>query len=120
MKVINVAGFDVKFEKNGFTYKIPNDNLLHIIPDECFYQDNFTGLLRVIVPPVDAKKVINEMMLSRKHFDINEPKIIEIIIEKLEEKNKEENKPLKKIRIKKEIRDKLIKNNKKEEEIKTE
>ena len=104
MKIINVAGFDVKFDKNGRTYRIPNDGLLHVIPDECFYEDNFQGLLRVIVPPQLVKQVIKT--INTPKIDINEPAIKEIIIEKIEEKN---NKPLKGVRIDKSVRSKLKK-----------
>lgn len=96
MKVINVAGFHVKFEKFGRTYNIPSDGLLHVIPDECFYEDNFQGLLRVIVPPNEVKQVIRKIENPR-FIDFNEPNIKEIIIEKVEE---EKNcKPLKGIRL---------------------
>jgi len=104
MKIINVAGFDVKFDKNGRTYRIPNDGLLHVIPDECFYEDNFQGLLRVIVPPQLVKQVIKT--INTPKIDINETAIKEIIIEKIEEKN---NKPLKGVRIDKSVRSKLKK-----------
>lgn len=99
MKVINVAGFTVKFDKNNKTYTIPNDGLLHVIPDECFFTDNFQGLLRVIVPPQPVKQVLKTIENSR--VDINEPEIKEIIIEKIEEKK---NKPLKGVRIDKKVR----------------
>ena len=99
MKVINVAGFTVRFEKNEKTYNIPNDGLLHVIPDECFYTDNFQGLLRVVVPPEPVKQILKKMDESKQ--DINEPEIKEIIIEKVEEKK---NKPLKGIRLDKNIR----------------
>ena len=99
MKVINVAGFTVSFDKNGKTYRIPNDGLLHIIPDECFYQDNFQGLLRVIVPPQPVKQVLKT--IENPKADINEPSIKEIIIEKIEEKK---NKPLKGVRLNKNVR----------------
>jgi len=102
MKVINVAGFDVKFDKKGKTYRVPNDGLLHVIPDDCFYQDNFQGLLRVIVPPLPVKQIIKT--IDTPKIDINEPKIKEIIIEKIEEKK---NKPLKGIRLDLEVRTKL-------------
>jgi len=99
MKVINVAGFDVKFDKNGRTYSIPNDGLLHVIPDECFYTDNFQGLLRVIVPPQPVKQVLKT--IDTPKFDINEPTIKEIIIEKIEEKK---SKPLKGVKLNKKVR----------------
>ena len=99
MKVINVAGFNVKFDKNGRTYNIPNDGLLHVIPDECFYTDNFQGLLRVIVPPQPVKQVLKTIETPK--YDINEPSIKEIIIEKIEEKK---NKPLKGVRLDKKVR----------------
>lgn len=104
MKVINVAGFDVKFEKNGRTYRVPNDGLLHVIPDECFFEDNFQGLLRVIVPPQQVKQVIKQIETPK--FDVNEPNIKEIIIEKIEEKK---SKPLKGVRIKSNVRSTLKK-----------
>jgi hypothetical protein len=100
MKVINVAGFDVKFNRNGVDYYIPNDSKLHIIPDECYYIDNFQGLLRVIVPPVPVKQIIREFTGNRS-IDINEPTIKEIIIEKIEEKK---NRPLVGKKIKPKIR----------------
>lgn len=104
MKVINVAGFDVKFDKNEKTYRVPNDGLLHVIPDECFFEDNFQGLLRVIVPPIPVKQVIKQMEAPK--LDINEPKTKEIIIEKIEE---QKNKPLKGIRLKSKVRSDLKK-----------
>lgn len=104
MKVLNVCGFDMKFDKDGVTYKVPNDTKLHFIPDKCFYEDNFTGLLRVIVPPQPVKQVIKQMEFPK--FDVNEPNIKEIIIEKIEEKK---NKPLKGVRIKSKIRSTLKK-----------
>ena len=99
MKVINVAGFTVKFDRNGRTYRIPNDGMLHFIPDECFYNDNFQGLLRVIVPPQPVKQILRT--IENTKCDINEPTIKEIIIEKIEEKK---NKPLKGVKINKKIR----------------
>jgi len=99
MKVINVAGFDVKFDKNGRTYRVPNDGLLHVIPDECFFEDNFQGLLRVIVPPQPVKQVLKTIETPK--FDINEPTIKEIIIEKIEEKK---SKPLKGVKLNKKVR----------------
>jgi len=99
MKVINVAGFDIKFDKNGQTYKVPCDGLLHIIPDICFFEDNFTGLLRVIVPPQPVKQILKT--IDSPKYDINEPSIKEIIIEKIEEKK---NKPLKGVRLDKKVR----------------
>jgi hypothetical protein len=118
MKVINVAGFDVKFDKNGKTYFIPNDSLLHSIPDECFFQDNFQGLLRVIVPPVSVKQVVNRMNNFNKFVDIDNPSIKEIVIDEIEKKK---NKPLAGKKLKNSIRQKLrktsIKKPKKEEEI---
>jgi hypothetical protein len=97
--VINVAGFHIKFEKFGKTYKVPNDGLLHVIPDECFFEDNFNGLLRVIVPPQSVKQVLKT--IDTPKFDINEPTIKEIIIEKIEEKK---SKPLKGVRLSKKVR----------------
>ena len=104
MKVINTAGFEVKFEKNEKTYRIPDDGLLHFIPDECFFNDNFQGLLRVIIPPVEVKKVIKEIEIIKSDF--NEPEIKEIIIDKIQDKKE---KPLKGIKIKKELRSDLKK-----------
>jgi hypothetical protein len=104
MKVINVCGFDMKFDKNGRTFRVPNDNLLHVIPDECFFEDNFQGLLRVIVPPQQVKQVIKQ--IDAPKFDVNEPNIKEIIFEKIEEKK---NKPLKGVRIKSNLRSSLKK-----------
>lgn len=104
MKVINTAGFEVKFEKNGKTYRIPSDGFLHFIPDECFFEDNFQGLLRVVVPPVPVKQVIKQMESPK--FDVNEPEIKEIIIEKIQKKKE---KPLTGIKIKKELRSNLKK-----------
>jgi hypothetical protein len=101
MKVINVAGFEVKFEKNGKTYRVPNDGLLHIIPDVCFYEDNFQGLLRVIVPPTSIKKVIKKIDGS---IELDDPSVKEIIIKESENKP-----PLAGKRIKSKIRSKLKK-----------
>lgn len=106
MKVVNVAGFDVKFEKEGRTYKVPNDGGLHQIPDRCFYEDNFQGLLRVIIPPQPVKQVVKKLETTEGTFDINEPNIKEIIIEKFEEKN---SKPLKGKKIKSKVRSRLKK-----------
>lgn len=106
MKVVNVAGFPVKFEKNGRIFVIPSDNQLHPIPDECFYQDNFQGLLRVIVPPIQVKQVIKKMSTPTKMVDMNDPSIKEIIIDEVEKKN---NKPLAGKKIKKSKRNELKK-----------
>lgn len=106
MKVVNVAGFNVKFEKNGRTYNVYNNGRLHTIPDDCFYEDNFQGLLRVIVPPKPVKKVVKDMENDKKVVDINEPNIKEIVIDKVKEKK---NKPLKNKKIKPEVRSKLKK-----------
>jgi hypothetical protein len=103
MKVINVAGFNVRFEKDGVIYNIPYDNHLHVIPDKCFFEDSFQGLLRVIIPPISTKSIIKQIE-SNKTIDINEPNIKEIIIEKVEEKK---NKPLIGVKIKKNIRSSL-------------
>jgi len=104
MKVINVAGFLIKFEKFGKTYAIPDDNQLHFIPDDCYFTDNFQGLIRVIVPPISTKQIIRRIESNNKPIDINEPNIKEIIIEKVEEKK---NKPLIGVKIKPKIRSSL-------------
>jgi len=111
MKVVNVAGFDVKFEKEGRVYRVPNDGRLHPIPDKCFYEDNFQGLLRVIIPPQPVKQIIKKMeCFNKKNVDVNEPNIKEIIIDKVEEKK---NKPLKGKKIKSKVRAELKKTTKK-------
>lgn len=110
MKVVNVAGFDVKFEKEGRVYRVPNDGRLHPIPDKCFYEDNFQGLLRVIIPPQPVKQIVKKMEGSNKNnVDVNEPNIKEVIIEKVEEKK---NKPLKGKKIKSKVRANLKKTKK--------
>jgi len=106
MKVVNVAGFTVKFEKDGRTYNIPNDNVLHTIPDKCFYEDNFQGLLRVIVPPTQVKMVVQKMNTPTRFVDVNDPTIKEIVIEHVERKN---NKPLAGKKLSKSIRKDLKK-----------
>jgi hypothetical protein len=106
MKVVNVAGFDMRFEKEGITYKVPNDGKLHIIPDRCFYEDNFQGLLRVIVPPTPVKQVVKEMVTFNKVVDINDETIKEIVIERVEEKM---SKPLMGKKLKSKVREKLKK-----------
>ena len=114
MKVLNVAGFPIKFEKEGVTYRVPNDGRLHMIPDKCYFEDNFDGLLRVIEPPQNVKQTLKQIKIPS--YDINEPEIKEIIFNKIEE---EETKPLKRIKIKESVRARLKKTNKKEE-VKTE
>ena len=79
MKVINVAGFPVQFEKNSRLYKVPNDNQPHVIPDACFYEDNFQGLLKVVVPPAPVKKIVDKIDGG---VNLDNPEIKEIIIEK--------------------------------------
>ena len=106
MKVINVAGFTVKFEKDGRTYNIPNDNVLHTIPDKCFYEDNFQGLLRVIVPPTQVKMVVQKMNTPTRFVDVNDPTIKEVVIEEVEKKK---NKPLAGKRLKSSVRKSLKK-----------
>lgn len=96
MKVINVAGFDVKFEKDERMYHVPNDGNLHSIPDKCFYEDNFYGLLRVIIPPKPVQKVVKET-----HIDINEPENKQEVIDKSKPK------PLKGKKLKSTVRKKL-------------
>ena len=91
MKVINVAGFPVKFEKDGKTYNIPNDNQLHVIPDKCYFTDNFQGLLRVIVPPQPVQQIVKRMSTPTRRVDVNDPTIKEVVIEEVEKKK---NKPL--------------------------
>lgn len=113
MKVINVAGFPVKFEKEGRTYSVPNDNQLHIIPDKCYFEDNFQGLLRVIVPPTEVHQVTRKMNNKTRRVDINDPTIKEIVLDTIEEKKK---KPLAGKRLKPAIRKKLRKTNKKKTE----
>lgn len=109
MKVVNVAGFNVKFEKNGKLYKVPNDNKLHLIPDSCYYEDNFQGLLRVIVPPAPVKKFANKMNTKNKSVDVNDPTIKEVVIEKIKEDKK---KPLAGKKLKTSVRKKLRKTKK--------
>jgi len=99
MRVINVAGFDVEFEKNEKKYKVPADNQLHFIPDVCFFEDNFQGLLRVVVPPTSVKKAVNEI----PNADLNDPKVKEDVIEKSKPK------PLSGKKLKPKIRAKLRK-----------
>jgi len=106
MKVVNVAGFDVKFEKDGRTYFVKNDSQLHQIPDKCFYEDNFQGLLRVVVPPLTVRQVVKKMETKEKAVDVNDQTIKEIVIDKIEQKK---NKPLKGKKIKPKIRSKLKK-----------
>jgi len=106
MKVVNVAGFTVKFEKDGRTYNIPNDNQLHVIPDKCYFTDNFQGLLRVIVPPTQVKMVVQKMNTPTRFVDVNDPTIKEIVIEHVERKN---NKPLAGKKLSKSIRKDLKK-----------
>lgn len=113
MKVINVAGFHVEFDKGGKTYKVPNDGNLHYIPDICYKEDNFQGLLRVIVPPEDIRRVI-KADYSNMYIDINNDNIKEILIDKVEKKEIINNgKPInpRKIKIKKSIRDSHTSNN---------
>ena len=108
MKVLNVAGFDLKFERNEKVIRIPNDGALHSIPDDYFYQgDCFDGMLRIIVPPIPVQQVIRKMENINKSVDINDPSIKEIIIGKVEEKK---NKPLKGKRLKPHIRAEFKKN----------
>lgn len=109
MKVINVAGFDIKFNKDDKIYFVPNDGKLHIIPDKCFFEDNFQGLLRVIIPPTPVKHVVKKMNTSTKSVDVNDPTIKEVVIEKVEEKKK---KPLAGKKLKPSIRKKLRKTRK--------
>jgi len=107
MKVLNVAGFDIQFDKNGKTFKVPNDGNLHYIPDICYKEDNFQGLLRVIVPPDDIKRIIRNDY-SNIYIDINNDNIKEILIDKVEKKEIiNNNKPInqKKIKIKSSIRE---------------
>jgi len=116
LKVINVAGFHIKFEKNGKTYNVPHDGNLHNIPDICYKEDNFQGLLRVIVPPESIKRVIRNDY-SNIFIDINNDNIKEILIDKVEKKEIINNsKPIdaRKIKIKSSIREShKSKNNKK-------
>jgi len=100
MKVVNIAGFPVQFEKGGKTYSVPYDNQPHVIPDACFYEDNFQGLLRVIVPPVPVKKVVAKM---EEPVDIDDPTVKEVVIEKSKPK------PLAGKKLKPSIRAKLRK-----------
>ena len=109
MKVVNVAGFPVKFEKDGKEIRVPNDNQLHIIPDQCFYEDNFQGLLRVIVPPMSVQQVVKKMNTPTKNVDVNDPTIKEIVIEKIEEKK---SKPLAGKKLKASVRKNLKKTRK--------
>ena len=106
MKVINVSGFPVKFEKEGKEYRVPNDNQLHMIPDVCYFQDNFQGLLRVIVPPILVQQVVKKMNTSTRIVDVNDPTIKEVIIEKIEEKK---SKPLAGKKLKSSVRKSLKK-----------
>jgi hypothetical protein len=107
MKVVNVAGFDVKIEKNGKSYMILNDGQLHFIPDECIY-DNYQGLLRVIVPPVQMQKVINNNEISQK-IDFAEPIISEIKEIQLQEQAAKDKKVLLGVKLDKGTRIKLRK-----------
>ncbi|MDD5651641.1 MAG: hypothetical protein PHF86_14700 [Candidatus Nanoarchaeia archaeon] len=108
MKVINVAGFDVKIEKNGNVYMVLNDGKLHYLPDECLYDDNFQGLLRVVIPPVNAQKVINSNeIVSNKTIDFAEPVVKEIREIELQSLEENEKKVLKGVKLKKETRIKL-------------
>ena len=113
MKVVNVAGFDVSFEKDGIVYKVPSDNQLHLIPDNCYYEDNFQGLLRVIVPPLSVKQMVKKMSNGNRMIDINDSNVREIVIGKIEEKK---SKPLAGKKIKASTRARLRKTNKKKEE----
>jgi len=102
MKVLNVAGFNLKFERNDRIINIPADNQLHAIPDDYFFAgESFDGMLRIVVPPITVKPIIKQMEKENKSIDINDPTIKEIVIEKIEEKK---NKPLKGKRIKSSVR----------------
>lgn len=110
MKVINICGFDFKFDRGGRTYRIPADGMLHVIPDECYYTDNFQGMLRVIVAPLPIKRMASRM--DRKVVDINDPTIKEIIIERVvNEEEKKNSKPLSGVRLKDATRTKLKRTN---------
>lgn len=100
MKVVNVCGFDFRFDKEGKTYTIPNDGQLHIIPDDCYFEDDFNGLLRVIVPPTDVKAVLKRVN-AKKAVDINDEDVKKAIEEELKKKNE---KPLKGKKIKPKVR----------------
>jgi len=109
MKVVNVAGFDMSFVKDEVLYNVPDDGRLHSIPDKCFYEDNFQGLLRVIVPPSPIKQVVNKMD-SKDNIDINDHEVKQEVINKVE-KNKK--KPLANKRLSPNVREKFKKANSK-------
>lgn len=110
MKVVNVAGFDVKIEKNGSVYMIFNDGKLHYLPDECFFNDNFQGLLRVIIPPVQVQKVINNHeIVSSGSIDFADPVISEIKEIQLHEQEEKDKKVLLGVKLNKETRARLHK-----------
>jgi len=107
MKVLNVAGFNLKFERNERVLNVPNDGQLHFVPDDYFFAgESFDGMLRVVVPPDPVKTIIKKMEKENKIVDINDPTIKEIVIEKIKEK---ESKPLKGKKLKSSVRTKLRK-----------
>ena len=106
MKVVNVAGFPVKFEKEGREFIVNADNQLHTIPDKCFYEDNFQGLLRVVIPPIPVQQVVKKMSTPNRSVDVNDPTIKEVVIEEVEKKK---NKPLAGKKLKSSVRKSLKK-----------
>jgi len=107
MKVLNVAGFDLKFERNERFVKIPNDGQIHQIPDDYFFAgDCLNGMLRIVVPPIAVSQVVKKMEPTNRTVDINDQTIKEIIIEQINEKK---NKPLKGKKLKPKIRAELKK-----------
>ena len=107
MKVLNVAGFDLRFEREGRVINIPYDNVLHSIPDDYFFAGEcFDGMLRIVIPPTSVTQIVKKMETNNRTVDINDQTIKEIIIEQINEKN---NKPLKGKRIKPKIRAELKK-----------